>query len=118
MKMSNSPINYNNRLFRPISTTDNGETSNETLFRYKQVGNILTSEYAGGNIRKGHLIGLVDENGKIEMRYHQVNEKGELMTGKCTSTPEILPNGKIRLHEKWQWTSGDRSEGESIIEEQ
>jgi hypothetical protein len=39
------------------------------------------------------------------------------MTGICRSTPEILPDGRIRLHEKWQWTSGDRSSGESIVEE-
>jgi hypothetical protein len=42
----------------------------------------------------------------------------ELMTGMFISTPEILENGKIRLHEKWKWTSGDQSEGTSIIEEQ
>jgi hypothetical protein len=52
------------------------------------------------------------------MRYHQVNDKGELMTGICRSTPELLPNGKIRLHEQWEWTSGDLSKGTSIIEEQ
>ena len=92
-------INYNNKIFRPIINTENGETSDETIFLYKQVGNILTSEYAGGKIIKGHLIGLVDENGIIEMRYHQINNKGELMTGICTSTPELLQNGKIRLHE-------------------
>jgi hypothetical protein len=39
------------------------------------------------------------------------------MTGKCFSKPEILTNGKIRLHETWQWTSGDLSTGTSIIEE-
>jgi hypothetical protein len=111
-------VNYNNKTFRPISNTENGETSNETVFLYQQVGNILTSDYSGGKIIKGHLIGLVDEHGAIEMRYHQVNEKGELMTGICNSTPEILPNGKIRLHENWEWTSGDKSKGQSIIEEQ
>jgi hypothetical protein len=52
------------------------------------------------------------------MRYHQVNNKGELMTGTCQSIPEILPNGKIRLHERWEWTSGDKSLGTSVIEEQ
>jgi hypothetical protein len=110
-------MNYHDKKFRPTRNTENGETSNETLFHYKQVGNILTSEYAGGKIKYGHLIGLVDNTGKIEMRYHQVNEKGELMTGICSSTPEILSNGKIRLHESWEWTSGDKSKGESIIEE-
>jgi hypothetical protein len=111
-------MNYNDKIFRPISNTENGETSNETLFHYKQVGNILTSEYSGGKIKCGHLIGLVDKSGNIAMRYHQVNDKDELMTGICISKPEILENGKIRLHENWEWTSGDKSKGKSIIEEQ
>ncbi len=51
------------------------------------------------------------------MRYHQINDRGEIMTGFCKSTPEIMENGKIRLHEKWQWTSGDFSEGNSVLEE-
>ncbi|TXK47561.1 n-acetylglutamate synthase [Pontibacter qinzhouensis] len=110
-------MNYNNKTFRPISNSENGETSADTLFVYRQEGNLLTSDYAGGEIRKGHLIGLVDAEGNIEMRYHQVNLKGELMTGICQSTPEVLPNGKLRLHEVWQWTSGDRSAGQSVLEE-
>lgn len=110
-------MNYNGRTFRPVSNTENGETSGETLFQYKQSGNILTSEYAGGRIKQGHLIGLVDDAGNIDMRYHQVNDKNELMTGMCRSVPEILANGKIRLHEEWKWTSGDGSQGRSIIEE-
>ena len=111
-------INYNDKIFRPVVNSENGETSNDTVFIYKQIGNILTSEYSGGKIINGHLIGLVDENGEIEMRYNQVNQKGELMTGICKSKPEILENGKIRLHENWEWTSGDKSKGTSIIEEQ
>jgi hypothetical protein len=110
-------INYNDKIFRPISNTENGETSNETTFHYKQVGNILSSEYSGGKILTGHLIALVDEEGNIDMRYHQVNINHELMTGVCKSKPEILNNGKIRLHETWEWTSGDKSKGNSIIEE-
>ncbi len=79
---------------------------------------MLTAEYSGGKIKYGHLMGLVDHAGNIEMRYHQVNDKDELMTGICMSKPEILDNGKIRLHENWEWTSGDKSKGSSIIEEQ
>ena len=110
-------MNYNNKTFRPISNSENGETSHETVFVYRQEGNVLTSEYAGGKIIQGHLIGLVDENGTIDMRYHQVSNKGELMTGVCKSIPEIMENGKIRLHETWKWTSGDCSEGQSLLEE-
>lgn len=111
-------INYNGKTFKPTTNTENGETSNETVFQYKQVGTIVTADYSGGKIVTGHLIGLVDEKGNIAMRYHQVNDKGELMTGSCNSIPEILENGKIRLHENWEWTSGDKSIGQSIIEEQ
>ena len=110
-------MNYNNKKFRPIQNSKNGETSGETIFKYKQTGNILTSKYKGGQIVKGHLIGLVDENGNIEMRYHQVNKKGELMTGICFSKPELNAEGKIRLYEDWKWTSGDKSSGQSILEE-
>jgi hypothetical protein len=53
----------------------------------------------------------------LEMRYSHVNLNGEMMTGKCRSTPELLKDGRIRLNENWQWTSGDRSKGESIVEE-
>jgi len=110
-------IQYHNKYFRPVQNTENGETSNETVFHYQQEGNILTSEYKGGKIIKGHLIGIVDGEGNINMCYHQVNDKNEIMTGICRSVPEILPDGKIRLHETWKWTSGDCSEGRSIIEE-
>lgn len=110
-------MNYNNKKFRPISNTENGETSEDTIFHYKQTGNILSAEYMGGKIKYGHLIGLVGEGGTIEMRYHQVNDSGLLMTGVCKSTPEFLENGKIRLHENWEWTSGDKSKGYSIVEE-
>ncbi len=110
-------INYDGKYFRPVSNTENGETSGDTLFKYRQEGNILTAEYAGGKIKYGHLIGLVDENGNIDMRYHQINDHGVIMTGLCKSTPEFMTNGKIRLHETWEWTCGDKSKGQSIIEE-
>lgn len=111
-------INYNDKKFSPVKNSENGETSADTVFLYKQSGNILTSAYSGGKIIKGQLIGIVDDQGNINMRYHQINIQGELMTGICHSKPEIMSNGKIRLYEKWKWTSGDFSEGKSILEEQ
>ena len=110
-------MNYHNKKFRPSSNSENGETSSETVFHYRQYGSMLMADYQGGEIIKGRLSGTVNEIGEISMRYHQINKAGELMTGICSSTPEVLPNGKIRLHETWQWTSGDYSKGESVIEE-
>lgn len=110
-------MNYHNRIFRVINNSDNGDTSSETTFQYKQEGNILSSIYSGGNIVLGHLLGFVDANGNIDMRYHHINSDGEIMTGLCHSTPEILEDGRIRLHEEWRWTNGDQSSGKSTLEE-
>jgi hypothetical protein len=111
-------IHYNNKIFNPVSNSENGEVDLNMCFVYKQEGDIVTSSYTGGRIRSGHLIAIVDDLGGLDMRYHQVNIQGEIMTGICKSSPEIMPNGKLRLHEKWKWTSGDLSEGESVLEEQ
>jgi len=100
-------MNYNNKKFKVIEVSENGEVSETLIFNYKQVGNVLSATYSDINIIKGHLL----------MSYHQINKEGAINTGKCTSKPEILSNGKIRLHETWQWTSGTRSKGQSILEE-
>ena len=110
-------MNYDGKRFRPVTNSDNGEVDESMVFEYRQRGQTLTCSYSGGQIVTGHLIGLVTEDGAIDMRYHQVNKAGEMNTGICKSTPELLPNGKIRLHESWQWTSGDQSAGTSLLEE-
>ena len=48
-------MNYHNKTFRPVQNTANGETAEENAFDYQQTSNILTSEYKGGQIVKGHL---------------------------------------------------------------
>lgn len=91
--------------------------SRETIFRYSQEGKVVTATYAGGGIITGSLVAIVDEQGVLDMRYQHINDKFELMTGKCISRPEVLENGKIRLHEEWQWTCKDYSKGRSVVEE-
>lgn len=110
-------MNYHNKRFRALQNSDNGEVDADLVFHYQQQGNIVTCTYSGGRIVTGHLIALVDAEGHLDMRYHQINQQGELRTGICQSRPELLPNGKVRLHEHWRWTSGDQSEGHSILEE-
>ncbi|SDC31030.1 hypothetical protein SAMN05421663_10235 [Terribacillus halophilus] len=110
-------MNYDNLTFRAITNTDNGETSSETIFHYRQEGQILTAEYAGGTILEGRLIGLVEADGKLRFRYHHINDQYELRSGQCISVPEILADGRIRLHEQWQWMFDDDSAGQSIVEQ-
>jgi hypothetical protein len=110
-------INYDNRKFASIKNSGSGEVGAETVFYYHQQGDLVWAEYGGGEIVRGMLVAKCDEHGRLDMRYQHVNTRGELMTGECRSTPEVLPGGRIRLHEKWQWTCGDLSSGESVIEE-
>jgi hypothetical protein len=110
-------ISYNGRKFRSVTNTENGEVSGETEFQYRQSGNIVTGIYHGGGILLGHLLATSNDAGELDMRYHHVNEAGLLMTGTCRTRPELLPDGRLRLHERWQWTSGDGTSGESVLEE-
>jgi hypothetical protein len=110
-------INYHGRQFRSRENTENGEVSAETIFEYRQAGELIWANYSGGKIRFGQLIGKINAANEIDLRYQHINFGGDLMTGVCHSTPEILANGQLILHEKWRWTSGDFSEGSSVVEE-
>lgn len=112
-----SAINYNGRIFRSASNSTEGEVDARTIFRYHQQGDMVWAEYAGGKIRFGQIIGTVLPDDRLELRYQHINEDGELMTGICLSTPEVLSDGRLRLHESWQWTCGDCASGESVVEE-
>ncbi|NVO00539.1 MAG: n-acetylglutamate synthase [Geobacteraceae bacterium] len=109
--------NFDGKLFVSIANTENGEVGEDTVFHYHQDGDIVTAEYEGGSIAKGQLIAKVRGDGKLDMRYHHINCKGELMIGKCLSTPEIMEDGRMKLKEQWQWLSGDMSAGYSEIVE-
>lgn len=110
-------ISYDNRTFRSISNSETGEVGGDTVFYYHHQGDVVWAEYSGGEIIRGTLIAKVLPDDSLDMRYHHINRKRELMTGVCRSIPELLPDGRIRLQETWQWTSGDLSSGTSVLEE-
>ncbi len=110
-------INYNDKKFVVVNNSENGETDNETTFHYYQIKNRVWATYSGGKIIMGHLIGKVNNGGVIDMRYHHMNTSLELLVGKCISTPEIMENLKLRMHEQWTWTEGREGNGYSIIQE-
>ena len=112
-----SSINYNGRKFVPEMNSENGEVSAATVFDYHQNGNMLWAEYSGGDILRGSLMGNVSVNGELDFVYHHINKNMEIKTGKCHSIPTVMDNGKIKLSETWEWTSGDFSKGESVLVE-
>lgn len=112
-----SRINYDGRVFRPVAEVEGGDVGADTVFHYHQKDNIVWSTYCGGQITFGTLIASVDERGHLTMTYQQICADGSHKTGKCRSKPERLADGRIRLHETWQWMSGDEGSGTSIVEE-
>ena len=110
-------MNYDGRIFRPVINSPNGQVTGQTEFYYRQQGNLLSATYSGGGISHGQMLGLVEDDGSLRFHYHHLTDRGELRSGVCASTPEQLPDGRLRLHECWEWTSGDRSAGTSVVEE-
>ena len=110
-------IDYDNRKFRSKSNSDSGEVDSETVFHYSQKGNVLTASYAGGQVSLGQMLGVVKRSGEIRFNYQHINTDGQLRSGSCVSTPEILDSGAILLHEVWQWMDGNQEKGKSTVEE-
>ncbi len=110
-----SDINYHNRVFKALANSDTGEVGDDTRFHYRQKGDVVWATYSGGSIKFGTLTAKCLENGELDMRYGHVNVEGQMMTGSCYSKPEVLADGRLKMHETWQWTSGDESSGTSLL---
>ena len=115
-------VTYGGRSFRCIENSENGAVGDETIFHYGQDGARVWATYSGngtsGNGTKfGTLVAVSDRDGKLDARYQHMSPDGLLKCGVCASSPTVLPDGRLTVQEKWQWTSGDRSSGISTIEE-
>ncbi len=106
-------IHLNNRKFKGIENSDNGEVSEATIFHYRQKESIIWATYEGGDIHFGTLSGIRKDN-QLSFRYQHLNQNQLWMSGKCDSIIS-QENGKIRLDERWQWTTGDRTSGTSVL---
>jgi len=107
----------NGKVFRSASNTGNGEVGKETLFHYHQSGSRVWASYSGGSIIDGHLFAIKKDNGQLHMYYHHINDKNEIMVGSCVSTPSLDSSGNLIFTEQWQWLTGDKSSGTSVISE-
>ncbi|MBQ8210967.1 MAG: hypothetical protein IJZ27_00345 [Treponema sp.] len=103
------------KYFTVVENSVSGEVSDKTVFSYHQKENTIWAEYSGGEIKKGFLVGTIDENKNLHFSYQHINLHDEIKTGFCDSIPEFLDNGKIRFYENWKWSNG--VEGKSVIEE-
>ncbi len=108
-------FNYEGRVFAGTVNYDEGDFTRETRFFYHQKGSTVWGTCHGGNVVFGTLIARVEVDGILDMVWQCLNNKGAFRTGTCRSTPEVLPDGRYRLHEVWRINSGES--GISVIEE-
>ena len=62
-------------------------------------------------------MGIVIHNDTFQFRYHHVNRSNEIKGASGTSVPHFNSEGKIELHEEWQWLDHDQTKGKSITRE-
>ncbi|HEX8347097.1 MAG TPA: cupin domain-containing protein [Actinoplanes sp.] len=108
-------IDYDGRIFRSAATETADTGGAGPIGHYHQRGDEVWAEFSGGRVVRGGLAGRCDADGVLTLAYHQLLDDGEVVAGLCTSRPELLADGRVRLHE--QWRRFDGSAGVSVIEE-
>jgi hypothetical protein len=110
--MELSGLRYGGRVFRPVPVADEADPPTG---RYYEDGDVVWAEFSGGHLRVGRLVGQRCPDGSIDAAYCQVMADGEVVAGRCRSTPSVLADGRVRLTEHWRRVDG--SSGMSEIEE-
>ena len=108
---------FNDRVFVGTVNYDSGDLTAETRFHYRQKGNAVWGTCEGGGVLFGTLLAKLEDDGRLTLCWQYVSTDGRLVGGTCTSMPEILPDGRYRLHESWQVTLGGDESGTSVVEE-
>lgn len=110
-------VDFDGRRFRTVRNSDSGESSSQTVFHYRQKGSVVWATYRGGDVAFGTLLARVGGASRLEMVYQHLNKNGDFRRGRCRARTEVLPDGRYRLHEAWEWTDGVAGRGCSVTEE-
>ena len=94
-----------------------GVSSSETIFTYRQEGNLITGEYEGGEIVFGNIVGKFIPPQTVELLFQCKTKSNVLLSGKSEGIIQKNSNGKLNISFKWQWLSGVDGSGNSYHEE-
>lgn len=109
-------VDYDGRRFRS-SAAETADLGGVPVGHYHQQGDLVWAEFSGGGVRRGSLAGTRAPDGSLEFAYCQVLADGAVVSGRCVSYPELLPDGRIRLREEWQRYGEQGDSGVSYVEE-
>jgi len=105
-------FNLNNKTFVLLENSENGKADAETIFEYKQNGNLVTADYYGGTIKYGKIIALLEDN-ELSMLYQCLTVANELKAGKATAKISVSENEKMKLYLDWEWLTDGNEKGKS-----
>lgn len=105
-------FDFNNKKFALVQNSKNGQVNTETIFEYKQNGNLVTADYFGGTIKYGKIIADLQGN-KLSMLYQCLTNDNELKAGKAIAEISVSENEKIKLKLKWEWLTNGNDKGTS-----
>ena len=97
-----SEFNFNNKIFSLLENSENGKVNSETIFKYKQEGNLVTADYYGGSIKYGKIIAHLS-NKTLDMLYQCITTENELKAGKAIAKISLTNHNKIKLKLNWEW---------------
>ncbi len=107
-----SEFNFNNKTFSLVENSENGQVNSETLFKYKQDGDVITADYSGGTVIYGKIIGKLNNN-SITMLYQCLTQDRQLKAGKAIANISITKDNKIKLKLNWEWLDDKNEQGTS-----
>ena len=97
-------MNLDHTQFRVSSTADSGVVSSETRLALEQRGIKVLGRYSGGSILRGYLVGTLTGT-VLQFRFTQREVAGQIHGGRSVCELERLPDGRLRLHEHFTWTT-------------
>lgn len=82
-----------------LNNVDDATLPLGSVFFFRQMGRVIEAMYRGGPVRRGHLLGAIDD-GELSFVYQAYVEDGRLMTGHGTIVVDQLPDGRRELRER------------------
>jgi hypothetical protein len=86
------------------STAPDGVVGSDTRLTFQQRGDRVIARYAGGAVARGILVGRVIGE-RLVFRYAQRERDGVIHGGRSVCDVIHLPDGRLRVMERFEWST-------------
>jgi len=97
------------------ATAVGGVVDANTRLDFIQKGQRVAARYSGGSVKRGWLVGQLSGS-ELVFRYAQSEAAGGIHAGHSVCTVERLNSGRLRIIERFTWTSRPGS-GTNVFDE-